>query len=386
MAQQKDYYEILGVERNASTNDIKAAYRKMALKYHPDRNPGDKKAEEQFKQVAHAYEILSDQQKRARYDQFGHAGVDNTSGMGNHGGHHSGYGQEADINDIFSNLNDVFGDFFNQGNQSRKRASGMTPRTGHDLAKEITISLKESFIGSTVELSYTHFLSCPDCKGKGAEAGTKVQKCTVCDGIGQIQHRQGFFVYAQACTSCQGEGFIIPNPCTGCNGRSRIQKHERFSVNIPAGITDGAELRVNGKGDAGIYGGKSGNLILKIMITPDATFSRKKDDLVCSIMLTYPQLVFGCQVDIISIDGSTETIKIPKGCPVGEEIVIVGKGFMNISNKLPGNFVIKTQCIIPKKISAQAKKILVDYNEALGQETTNTQTSGILNFFKKFLS
>lgn len=371
---KRDYYEILGVAKSATADEIKAAYRKMALKYHPDRNPDNKEAEEKFKEAAEAYETLSSQQKRAQYDQFGHSDM---GGMGGHGGMGG-----MNMDDIFESFGDVFGSMFN-GGQQRARRSGPEPKHGHDLSQSITISLKESYLGTKKEIGYYHFVSCEKCAGKGAKAGSKPQSCSPCKGMGQIQYRQGFFMYSQPCSTCSGEGFVITNPCDTCNGKSRIQKYDKLIVTIPAGIYDGAELRLTGKGDAGIFGGRSGDLFIKVGILSDKKFQREGDDLVSTLMLTYPQLVLGCQVEIESIDDTKQLVKVPRGCPVGEKIIIPGKGFENLRRKgVRGNLVIITQCHIPKKISADAKKLLTDYSSIIG---TSTEDGGIVSFFKKFL-
>ena len=225
--------------------------------------------------------------------------------------------------------------------------------------------------------------SCEKCAGKGAKAGSKPQSCSPCKGMGQIQYRQGFFMYSQPCSTCSGEGFVITNPCDTCNGKSRIQKYDKLIVTIPAGIYDGAELRLTGKGDAGIFGGRSGDLFIKVGILSDKKFQREGDDLVSTLMLTYPQLVLGCQVEIESIDDTKQLVKVPRGCPVGEKIIIPGKGFENLRRKgVRGNLVIITQCHIPKKISADAKKLLTDYSSIIG---TSAEDGGIVSFFKKFL-
>ncbi len=375
MNTNRDYYEILGVSKNATQEEIKAAYRKLALKYHPDRNPNNKEAEEKFKEAAAAYEVLSDTDKRKRYDQFGHAGVEGNMGMGK---------QDMNMEDIFEHFGDIFGDIFGMGQRQTRRKTGPTPKRGHDLSQELQITLKEAYTGTKKEVGIYQFVACEVCGGKGMEKGTSAQTCSRCSGTGQIQFKQGFFMYAQPCDVCNGEGFTIPSPCKACKGQSRIQKFDKFTVNIPKGIFDGAELRISGKGDAGVYGGQSGDLFIHVTVLPDKTFSRVDDDLVCTIMLTYPQLVLGSQIDIENIDGTKETIKIPKGCPVGEKIIVAGKGFQRLRSKSYGNLVVITNCHIPKKLSTEAKRLLTDYSEQIGTSTDNHEGS-IRSFFKKFL-
>lgn len=381
MSTHKDYYEILGVTRSASKDEIKAAYRKLAMKYHPDRNPDNKQAEEKFKEAASAYEVLSDDQKRQQYDQFGHANYEQMGAQGGHGG--------MNMDDIFDNFGDIFENIFGGGGQTggrrkKSRATGPEPKRGHDLYKEVDLSLKDSFTGAKETVSFYHFVSCETCHHKGTATGTSASTCATCHGSGQVQFRQGFFAYAQPCSTCGGNGYVISTPCTACRGQSRLQKYEKFSVTIPAGIHDGAELRISGKGDAGVYGGQSGDLFLKIKIMPDKKFRREENDLVCSLMLTYPQLVLGSQVEIESLDGSKELVKIPKGCQVGERIIIPGKGFTNIRNKVRGNLIVVTQCHIPKKISTIAKDALTTFAQEVGNDVAEGSGS-IMGFFKKFL-
>jgi molecular chaperone DnaJ len=372
----KNYYEVLGVSKNATAEEIKKAYRKLAMKYHPDRNPDNKEAEEKFKEAASAYEILSDEKKRRQYDQFGHSQYQQMGGMGGHPG-----GMNTD--DIFESFGDIFGDLFG-GRQSARKKSGPEPMRGHDLAKEINITLKEAYLGTKKELSYTRLIACKTCNGSGAKKGSKPSACTKCQGTGQVQFRQGFFMYSQACGNCSGQGFIISSPCGSCNGKSRIQEYTKFTVNIPAGIYDGAELRIAGKGDAGVYGGSSGDLFLKIHVIPDKKFRRVGDDLQCLIMLTYPQLVLGAQIEIENIDNTKINIKIPKGCPVGERIVTPGKGFATMRGSVRGNLVVVTQCHIPKKLPAEAKKLLTQYSDIIGTDPNDNEGT-IASFFKKFL-
>lgn len=374
---KSDYYKVLGIDRSATTDEIKSAYRKLAMKYHPDRNPDNPSAEEKFKEATQAYEVLGDTQKRTQYDQFGH--TDGFSGMGSGGHGHS----SMNMDDIFENFGDIFGSMFNQG-KSNRRAKGPQPQAGLSLTKEITLSLKEAFLGTKQEIAYYHYFECDTCHGTGARSGTTAQTCSPCHGSGEMHFKQGFFMYAQACTACAGKGFTIPSPCSGCSGQSRMQKYDKFTVNIPKGIYDDAELRVNGKADAGLFGGPSGDLFLRIHVKEDKNFKRDKDDLICNVILTYPQLTLGCQLEIESIDETKHSIKIPKGCPVGERIVITGEGFPKLRGKTRGNLIIITQCFIPQKLSADAKKKLQEYSDIIGTQPANTEGT-IASFFKKFL-
>ena len=375
MSTQRDYYEILGVARGASQNEIKKSYRKLALKYHPDRNPDNKEAEEKFKEAAQAYEVLSSQEKRAQYDQFGHAGMDGMGGFG---------AGSMNMDDIFSQFGDIFGSIFGQqGFGGHPRRTGPEPRRGHDLYKDVSITLKEAFEGTSKEIYYYHFANCDSCQSKGMKPGTSTKRCTTCKGMGQVAYQQGFFAFNRACNACGGQGFTIPSPCTTCSGQSRIQKYDSVDIKIPQGIFNEAELRLRGYGDAGIFGGPAGDLVLRITVASDKQYTRVGDDLECSVMLTYPQLVFGSKVEVESIDGSKKTIKIPKGCLVGERIMVPGKGFYNLRSQHHGNWVIITKCHIPKKLPSKAQEILKAYSEEIG---TDTHTDGsISSFFKKFL-
>ena len=375
---KRDYYEVLGVSKSADQSEIKKKYRKLALKYHPDRNPDNKDAEEKFKEAAESYEVLSDAQKRKKYDQFGHAGMQ--------GG--TDYHQHADINDILNSFGDLFGSFFGGGGgrrQQHKTKSGPAPQHGHDLSQPLSITLKESFLGCKKEIKIYNYVTCGTCSGTGCNSNTKPSICATCNGSGQTISRQGFFAFSQPCSACYGQGFTITDPCPTCRGQSRVQKHNKLIVNIPAGIFDKAELRVSQKGDAGIFGGSAGDLYLSISVEPNKQFFRRDNDLVTYLNLTYPQLVLGSQIEIESIDGSKESIKIPKGCPVGKEILLPGKGFKDIQSRgYTGNLVIITQCDIPTKLNSESKSSLLDYSKKIGPAGSNS-SGGIAGFFKKFL-
>ncbi len=367
---KRDYYEILGVAKAATQEEIKKAYRKVALQYHPDRNPDNKESEDKFKEAAEAYEILSNADKRQQYDQFGHAGM---NGGGGHGSHH------GNMDDIFENFSDIFGDLFGQGSQKKK--TGPVSQRGHDLTQRIEITLQEAYEGCKKEVKIYHYVNCETCTGTGCAAGAKPTGCAPCKGQGQVYFRQGFLTYSQNCSKCHGQGFTISSPCADCRGQTRTQKHDKLTVTIPAGIFDQAELRVPNKGDAGVFGGKAGDLYLTVQVKAHEKFFRRGDDLVINLTLSYPQLVLGCLMDIDSIDGTRESIKIPKGCPVGREILIAGKGFAILRGRGRGNLVVVAQCDIPTKIDAAAQQVLLDYAEKIKQQSSG----GISGFFKKFL-
>ncbi len=367
---KKDYYDILGVSRSASQDEIKKNYRKLAMKYHPDKNPDNAEAEAKFKEAAEAYEVLSDPQKRQKYDQHGHEGL------------HAGADYHTNMSDIFESFGDIFGNIF--GQQGRQRGQASIAQPGHDLSQQITISLEESYLGVNKEIKLYHYQQCETCSGSGCKGNSKPSVCTDCRGQGSVHMQRGFFTYAQQCTPCQGRGFTITNPCSTCKGQSRVSVHTTFKPNIPAGIYHGAEIRYSNRGDAGTFGGPAGNLYLTILIAPDKNFSRRDNDLITTLNLTYPQLVLGCQIEITLIDGSKETLKIPRGCPVGKELKIIGKGFPSLKGtKTRGNCTVITQCEIPSKLSASAKESLLDYAQKLDDQQKSS--SGIYGFFKKFL-
>ncbi|MFA6526900.1 MAG: molecular chaperone DnaJ [Candidatus Babeliales bacterium] len=372
---KRDYYEILGVSKNASADEIKKSYRKLAMQYHPDRNPDNKEAEDKFKEAAEAYEVLSDKDKRARYDQVGHEAFQGGAGARHY----------QNMDDIFESFSDIFGDLFgNQTSSRRAKRGAPAPQRGHDLSLNLEITLQEAYLGCKKDIKIYHFEACSACKATGCKDGSKPATCVTCHGSGSLHYRQGFLTYSQPCTTCHGHGFKITSPCSECRGQSRVQKHEKLSVNIPAGIFDRAELRLSEKGDAGSFGGQAGDLYLVVSIKSDVRFSRRENDLVSLLTLTYPQLVLGCQIEIEHIDGTKETVKIPRGCPIGKEIKIAGKGFAKLRGGGRGDLVIIPQCDIPTKLNDATRQALLAYAEKLGDQSQQS-SSGITGFFKKFL-
>lgn len=378
---KRDYYDVLGVSKTASLDEIKKAYRALAMKYHPDRNPNDKTAEEKFKEVQEAYDIVSDDKKRKIYDQYGAEAAQ------------GGMGGGQDMGDIFGQFGDQFGgqfedlfsSMFGGGGRKKRKKVGPEPLRGHDIGQELTITLEEAFSGAKKDITYYHFVACAACNHKGMEKNSKVEVCETCKGAGQVRYNSGMlFVQTGACPTCSGQGFIFKNPCKVCHGQSRIQKYDTIAVSIPKGIFDGATIRVSGAGDAGVFDGPAGDLLLAISIAPHKRFKRVEDNLECTVAVTYPQLVFGAHIEIENIDGSKELVKIPRGCAVGERIVLKSKGFPHLRSSGRGNLIITTTCDIPTSLSAEAEKNLRDYSEQIGTKI-DSQDGIISGFFKKFL-
>lgn len=378
---KRDYYDVLGVSKTASNDEIKKAYRALAMKYHPDRNPNDKAAEEKFKEVQEAYDVISDEKKRSMYDQFGHAA----------GGQGAGY---QDMGDAFGQFNEQFGDQFGDifstifgggGRGRRAKKAGPVPQRGLDVTKDITVTLEEAFSGVKKDITYYHFVPCAACNHQGMEKDSKMETCPTCQGTGQLHMGNGMiFVQVGACHACSGQGFTFKKPCKTCHGQSRVQKYDTIAVSIPKGIFNDATIRVGGAGDAGVFSGPSGDLLLHVSVLPHKRFKRVEDDIECTVSVTYPQLVFGAHMDIENIDGSKEAIKIPRGCPVGERIVIKGKGFHRLRSSGRGNLVITTTCHVPTELSSEAEETLRKYSEQIGTKIDG-QEGIISGFFKKFL-
>lgn len=346
-----DYYEILGVSKEADQSTIKKAYRKMAMKYHPDQNPGDSAAEEKFKEAAEAYDVLSNDDKRTRYDRFGKAGV---GGPG--GGGHQDFG---DINDIFGAFGDIFGDFFGGAAAGGARRGGrQNPRQrGSDLRYFMDIDLKDVISGIKKEVSFEAEGDCKPCSGSGAEKGTSAETCPTCRGSGQVVRQQGFFQMATPCSACSGKGQVIKSPCKPCSGQGRTLDRKKIEVNVPAGVDNGTRLRLTGEGEAGYKGGPAGDLYVEIRVKNNHDFQREGTTLYSQIDVSYLQALLGGKVKFDTLDGQVE-ITIPKGTQNETTLRVSGKGVPSLKRKSRGDLHLITNVMIPKKLSTKEEALL----------------------------
>jgi len=354
---KRDYYEILEVTRTATDQEIKSSYRKLALKFHPDRNQGDKKAEEKFKEAAEAYAILSDGDKRARYDRFGHAGV---------GGGAQGFdpSQFTGFEDIFGGLGDIFG--FGGGRQR----SG--PQRGADLRYDLEISFEQSAKGAETHIQIPRHESCETCKGNGAAPGTSPTPCPQCRGTGQLRYQQGFFTVARTCGQCRGAGKVIAKPCPDCRGNGTIEQTRKLTVKIPAGIAAGQRLRLSAEGEAGARGGPPGDLYVVIFVREHEFFQRDGNNLHCTVPLAFTTLALGSEIKLPGIDGD-ETLKIPESTQTGTTFRLRGKGMPDVSGRGRGDLLVTVQAITPKKLSKEQKKLLEQLAATLPEQKVKPQ-------------
>lgn len=364
LAEKRDYYEVLGVQKGSSEDEIKKAYRKMAKKYHPDLNPGDKEAEAKFKEVNEAYEVLSDSQKRSKYDQFGHAGVDPNFGAGA-GGYGGAGGFDFDIGDIFEGF---FGGGF--GGSSR-RANPNAPRKGEDAYTSVTISFLEACKGVEKELSVTRMDSCDSCHGTGCANGAAPETCPECHGTGQVKVQQrtpfGVVSTARACSRCNGKGKIIKNPCSTCHGSGRKNANKKIKVNIPAGIDDGQTLSIRGGGNAGINGGPNGDLNVGVTVRPDPLFKRRGVDILCEVPVTYAQAVMGDEITVPTIDGKVR-YKIGEGTQPGTTFRLKGKGVQRLNGRGRGDQLATVTIEVPKNLSKPQMDALKKFESTLEEK------------------
>jgi len=339
---RRDYYEVLGVARGASETEIKSVYRKLALKFHPDRNPGDTAAEERFKEAAEAYAVLGDPEKRARYDQFGHAGV---TGPGGQGG--PGFNP-----DIFADFSDILGDFFGFGGTRRGG-----PTRGADLRFDLEISFEESYTGAETTIQIPREEPCETCKGTRAAPGTSPETCPHCRGTGQLRFQQGFLVVARPCAQCAGTGRIVRHPCPACRGAGRVSRERRVTVRIPAGIADGQRLRLSGEGEHGAVGGPTGDLYVVIHVRAHRVFRREEDDLFVEVPVPFPTLAMGGSFQVDGPGGAL-TVDVSAGTPSGAVISFRGKGMPSVTGRGRGAFHVRVVADVPRKLTKEQKKLI----------------------------
>jgi len=353
---KRDYYETLGVPKNATEDDIKKAYRKLAMKHHPDRNQGTgddaKKAEEKFKEAKEAYEMLSDAQKRAAYDQHGHAGVDPNSGMGRGG---EGFGGFAEA------FGDIFGDIFNGG--GRRGGGGQQVYRGSDLSYAMEISLEEASNGKDAQIRIPSWDTCDVCKGSGAKPGTSAKTCTTCNGAGTVHMRQGFFSIQQTCPQCHGNGKIIAEPCTVCSGQGKLKKTKTLEVKIPAGIGEGMRIRSAGNGEPGTNGGPPGDLYIELRVKPHEIFERDGDDLHCTVPVGMTTAALGGNIEVPTLNGKAE-IDLPESTQTGKTFRLRGKGIKGVRSSYPGDLYCHVTVETPVRITEHQRKLLKELDES----------------------
>jgi molecular chaperone DnaJ len=372
---KRDYYEVLGVERGATEQQIKSAYRKLALKFHPDRNPGDKKAEEAFKEAAEAYAVLADAQKRGLYDRFGHAGVSG-SGAGGPGGFDPTI--FADFGDIFSGLGDMFGfgDIFG----GRRRRGG--PQRGADLRYDLEITFEESAEGTETNIVIPREETCETCSGSGAAPGTSAETCSQCRGAGQLRYQQGFLTVARPCPNCRGTGKTIAKPCAECRGAGRISRERKLTVKIPAGISTGQQLRLSGEGEHGSAGGPPGDLYVVIHVQEHPFFHREGDDLYCEMPVNFPTMALGGDIKVPTLK-DREELHIPAGTQPGTRFRIRGKGMPNVNGRGHGDLHVIARVAVPKKLTKEQKRMLHELAETMPDQANVQSGTEEKPFFER---
>ena len=374
MAEQKrDYYEVLGISKGASEDEIKKAYKKMARKYHPDLNPGDKEAEEHFKEVNEAYEVLSDANKKARYDQYGHAGVDPSFGAG------AGFGGDFD----FGDLGDIFGSFFGGGFGGARRANPNAPQRGESIRMNLTISFEEAAFGCEKEVSVDRYEACATCSGSGCAPGTTPEVCPDCHGTGQVQVRRqtpmGVFATTSPCGRCGGRGQIIHQPCKDCRGTGQVRRRKTIQASIPAGIDNGQTISIRGQGHAGKNGGPAGDLLITISVRPHELFRREGTSVFCEAPITFAQAVLGAELEIPTIDGKVK-YDLPEGTQSGTTFRLKGKGIPSLGGRGRGDQYVTVYIETPRNLNKEQKDALKKFAESVGDNNYEERKK----FFKKF--
>src|SRR5919199_5551917 len=350
MMSKRDYYEILGVARGATEQEIKSAYRKLAIRYHPDKNQGDKEAEEKFKEAAEAYAVLSDPEQRARYDRFGHAGV--SSGAGAAGGAQGFGGIEDILSDLFG-FGDVFGGRGGATSGGRRTAA----QRGADLRYDLEITLEEAATGKTAQLRIPRLETCETCTGTGAKAGTQPEACSTCGGVGQVRYQQGFFSVARTCSACRGTGRVIKNPCADCRGTGRVEREKQMEVKIPAGVETGSRLRLVGEGEGGAQGGPAGDLYVVIHVKEHERFERQGSNLYTSVPVTFAQAALGAEITVETLNG-TQPLKIPAGTQTGTIFRVKGQGMPVLGGRGHGDLFVSVTLRTPTTLTREQRRLL----------------------------
>jgi molecular chaperone DnaJ len=363
VSEKRDYYAVLGVPREADAGELKRAYRKLAVQYHPDRNPGNHTAEASFKEAAEAYEVLSDPEKRALYDRYGHEGLQR-----------GGFGGFRDVSDVFSAFSDIFGDLFGGGGRSA---------VGADIEAEVELTLAEAATGATKEIVFRRRAVCTECGGSGAETGTSAETCPQCRGRGQVVHQQGFLMITSTCQRCGGEGRVVRHPCKQCEGSGMVLVEDRLQVSIPAGVEDGSTLRIGGRGEVSPRGGRAGNLYVAIRIEADPRFERDGADLHTEVPISFAQAALGSEVKVPTLAGE-QLLEIPAGTQPGETIVLRGKGLPHLRQRGQGDLVVHLRVVVPTELSAEQEERLRAYAEVAGEApATPPKKKGLFNRRKR---
>jgi molecular chaperone DnaJ len=374
MATQRDLYEILGVSRDISPEDLKKAYRKLAMQHHPDRNPGDKKAEEKFKEISHAYDILSDEQKRAAYDRYGHNAFQGGGGGGFNPGGAEGF-------DFSSSFADIFEDLFGMGGGRRQQSTNSASR-GADLRYNLSISLEEAFAGKQETIRVTTAVACGSCQGSGGEKGSKPVTCTICNGAGRIRASQGFFTVERTCHACQGMGKTIKDPCRTCAGSGRVRKEKTLSVNVPPGVEEGTRIRLAGEGEIGQRGGTPGDLYIFLAIAQHPLFKREGADIHCSVPVPMATAALGGAIEVPTIEGGRVKVTIPEGLQNGQRIRVSGKGMSVLRSSHRGHMYIDATVETPVKLNKKQRELLKEFQNQSGG--TSPQSDSFFDKVKDF--
>ncbi|AIJ85768.1 molecular chaperone DnaJ [Brucella melitensis] len=368
-----DYYEALGVTRTADDKTLKAAFRKLAMQYHPDRNPDDPEAERKFKEIGEAYETLKDPQKRAAYDRFGHAAFEN-GGMG--GGFGNGFGGAGGFADIFE---DIFGEMMGGG---RRRSNGGRER-GADLRYNMEVTLEEAYAGKTAQIRVPTSITCDECSGSGAKPGSQPTTCTMCSGSGRVRAAQGFFSVERTCPGCNGRGQIIKDPCEKCHGQGRVTQERSLSVNMPAGIEDGTRIRLAGEGEAGLRGGPAGDLYIFLSVKPHEFFQRDGADLYCKVPISMTTAALGGQFEVSTLDGTQTRVKVPEGTQNGKQFRLKGKGMPVLRQSVTGDLYIQIDIETPQNLSKRQRELLEEF-EKLSSQENSPKSAGFFSRMKEF--